>query len=78
MRQDANQIEIAAWALRIDRTVRHLHFAGRVGERAIFFVGGCRGQDNVGALRGFGQEHFVDHEQFESGELVRLGHAESF
>ena len=78
MRKDANQIEIAARALRIDRAVGHLHFTRGVGERAIFFVGRCRGQNHVGTLRGFREEHFVDDEQFEPGELVRLGDAESF
>ena len=71
VRKNAEQIEIAARTLRIDRAMRHLHFARGVRERAVFFVGGGGGQNDVRALRGFRQEHVVHHEQFEAGELVR-------
>ncbi len=71
VRQDAQQIEIAARALRVDGALRHLHFAGRVGQRAVFFVSGCRGQNHVRALRRFGQEHILHDEQFEAGKCGR-------
>ena len=78
VRKNADQIEIAARALRVNRAMGHLHFAGGVGERAVFFVGRRRGEDDVGALRGFGQEHFVDYEQLEAAEIVGLRRGECF
>ncbi len=78
VRKNAKQVEIAARALRIDGAVRHLHFAGRVGQRAVFFVSGGGGQHDVGALRRFGQEHIVHDEQIEAGEPVGRGDAKVF
>ena len=66
MRENANQIEIAAGPLRIDRATGHLHFTGGIRERAVFFVGGGGGENNVGALSGVGQEHIVNDEQVEA------------
>ena len=56
----------------------NLDFAGGIGERAVFFVSGGGGQDDVGALRGFGEEHVVNDEQFETGEAVGRGDGRKF
>ncbi len=67
VRKNADQVEIAARALRIDRAMGQLHFAGGIGQRAVFFVSGGGGQHHVGALRGFGEEHVLHDQQFEAG-----------
>lgn len=72
MRKNANQIKIAARALRIDGAIGHLHFASGVGHGAVFFVSRGGRQNYIRSLRCFRQEHIVNDQQFESGKTIGL------
>ena len=56
-----------------NRALQALHFAADVGDGAVLFVGAGGGQKDVGALRGFGQEHVLhDDESFLRGQRTVL------
>ena len=65
VRQNAEQIEVAARAHHFCRFVQQLDFAGRVRNAAVFFVSGGSGENDVGQLRGLRQEHFMDDQQLQ-------------
>src|ERR1700691_74953 len=71
IRNNSQQVEVAARALRIDGPVRELHLTGSAGHRAVFFVGRNGREHNVGKLRSVSKEEVVNDEQFESAWAIR-------
>jgi hypothetical protein len=65
VREDAQQVKVAARAHDFGGLMQQLDFAGGVGDAAVFFVSRSGGEDHVGKLRGLGHEHFVNDEEAE-------------
>src|SRR6516225_9721691 len=65
MRENAEQVEIAARAHDFSGFVEQLDFASGVGDAAVFFVGRGSREYDIGESRGFGEEQFVDDQEAE-------------
>src|SRR6266849_2306710 len=63
MRQNAQEIEIAAWSHDFRGFVEKLNFAGSIGDAAVFLVSRNRRENDIRLLRGFGQKHFMNDQQ---------------
>ncbi len=63
VRQDAQQVEVAARSHHLGGLMQQLNFAGRICDAAVLFVGRSGRKDNVGHLRGFRQKQLVNDQQ---------------
>src|SRR6266566_2478802 len=65
MREDAQQIEIRARAHHFRGFTQKLDFARSVRDRAVFFIRGSGGEDDIRLLRGLRQEKLVSDKQLQ-------------